>query len=295
MKLVVTLATAVQTEPPRAGMGITLEGEQHTIRRISQGAGSASLQQVQLMALIRSLEEVNKNQPERVEIHTEAEWLKAPLLEGAALPEDRALAEGLSRTRKLLRDLQVEFTFGPVSPGHTASQLAQQALTGSPGQFSNFLGGQVKFGSEGADAATATPEALQMSAGGVVFKRERNKFKICLVSKRGGRIWSLPKGRVDKGETYEQTAEREILEETGHRTQAIDKLHEIEYYFFLKETGTLYHKFVFFYLMQLLEENAHPRDGEADEVAWFEINEAYRKLSYINEKNAVKKAQKILR
>lgn len=295
MKLVVTLATAIQAEPPRAGMGITLEGEQHTVRRISQGAGTASAQQAQLMALIRSLEEVNKNQPERVEIHTEAEWLRGHLLENVPAPEDRALAEGLSRARKLLRDVAHEFRFAPVPADHPASQLAQQALVSSPGQFSNFLGGQVKFGSEGAQAATATPEALQMSAGGVVFKRERNKYKICLVSKRGGRIWALPKGRVDAGETYEQTAEREILEETGHRTQAIDKLHEIEYYFYLKETGTLYHKFVFFYLMQVLEENAHPRDGEADEVAWFEIGEAYRKLSYINEKNAVKKAQKILK
>jgi 8-oxo-dGTP diphosphatase len=295
MKLVVTIATAHQADPPRAGMGITLESDQLTVRRISQGAGSASVEQAQLMALIRSLEEVNRNQPQQVIIHTEAEWLRGHLLEAQPSPDDRALAEGLSRARKQLRELAFEFRFEPISPDHPASQLAQQALASSPGQFSNFLGGPVRFGSEGAQSATATPEALQMSAGGVVFKREKNKYKVCLVSKRGGRIWALPKGRVDKGETYEQTAEREILEETGHRTQAIDKLHEIEYYFFLKETQTLYHKFVFFYLMQLVEENATPRDGEADEVAWFEISEAYRKLSYINEKNALKKAQKILR
>jgi len=140
-----------------------------------------------------------------------------------------------------------------------------------------------------------TTQAEQHSAGGVVYKKESGRYKICLVSKRGGRVWAFPKGRVDPGETLEQTACREILEETGHRAEVGEKLDEIHYYFFLKENKTFYHKTVTFYLMKLIEENAQPRDQEADAVAWFDLGEATRRLSYLNEKKTLKKAQGLLR
>ncbi|MEW6282558.1 MAG: NUDIX domain-containing protein [Candidatus Eremiobacterota bacterium] len=289
--LILTIYAAVQAEPPRAGLGVTLTRASLTLRRVSQGAGSAGQEQADLMALIRGLEEANKNHPVRLEIHTASQWLIDHLPGGKPPPEDRALSEGLSRARQLLKPLNHCFILQEFPPAHPAVHLARQALNTGP-QLNNFLAGQVQFG--GTQAPTAQ-EALQMSAGGVVFKRDGGRLKICLVSKRGGRIWALPKGRVDPGETHQQTAEREVLEETGHRTRAVEKIHEIEYYFFLKETQTLYHKYVFFYLMELLEEDSRARDGEADEVAWFEIGEAHRKLSYLNEKQAVKKAQRVLK
>lgn len=137
-------------------------------------------------------------------------------------------------------------------------------------------------------------EAEQHSAGGVVYKREGHRLKICLVSKKNGRIWALPKGRLDEGETTQQTAHREILEETGHETSVGAMIDEIHYYFFLNENQTYYHKTVTFYVMKITQENARPRDQEADEVAWFEFPEALRKLSYLNEKKILKKAQRMV-
>lgn len=137
-------------------------------------------------------------------------------------------------------------------------------------------------------------EAEQHSAGGVLYKRESGKYKVCLVAKRQGRVWALPKGRLDEGETPDQTARREILEETGHRADIIDQLDEITYYFFLKESQTLYHKKVTFYLMKLIQENAQPRDQENDAVSWVDVGEAVKRLSYINEKKVLKKAQGLL-
>ncbi|MBS2038650.1 NUDIX hydrolase [bacterium] len=137
-------------------------------------------------------------------------------------------------------------------------------------------------------------EAEQHSAGGVVYKREGHRLKICLVSKKNGRIWALPKGRLDPGETTEQTAYREILEETGHQSNVGAKIDEIHYYFFLNENQTYYHKTVTFYVMRVTTENAQQRDQEADEVAWFDFPEALRKLSYLNEKKILKKAQRMV-
>ena len=137
-------------------------------------------------------------------------------------------------------------------------------------------------------------EAEQHSAGGVVYKREGHRLKICLVSKKNGRIWALPKGRLDPGETTQETAYREILEETGHISNVGAMIDEIHYYFFLNENQTYYHKTVTFYVMRVTTENAQQRDQEADEVAWFDFPEALRKLSYLNEKKILKKAQRMV-
>ncbi len=136
-------------------------------------------------------------------------------------------------------------------------------------------------------------EEQQISAGGVVYKKEGNRIMVCLISKKNDRIWAFPKGRVMPGEHLEDTARREIAEETGHLTQVTDILDEISYYFYVKEENTLYHKTVYFFLMPLLEENFCEPDGEADSIMWLPIGDAYRKLTYINEKEILRKAQKI--
>lgn len=47
--------------------------------------------------------------------------------------------------------------------------------------------------------------------------------------------------------------------------------------------------------MSLIQENAQSRDEEADEVVWMPLEEAARRLSYLNERDIVRKAKKILR
>ncbi len=138
-------------------------------------------------------------------------------------------------------------------------------------------------------------KARQHSSGGILFKKRGNHIRVCLLSKKGGKVWAIPKGRVNEGETLEQTAERELLEETGHRGKVEHLIDAIDYYFFLKENNTFYHKTVSFYLISLIEENAQERDEEADEVRWFDIGQAKSRLSYLNEKKILEKAQSLLK
>jgi len=153
-----------------------------------------------------------------------------------------------------------------------------------------FLGGK-----EGAAGVFGAKKAEQHSAGGLLVKKRGNRAQICLVSKKGGRVWAFPKGRVDKGESLQETAVREVLEETGHQGCVLDQLDRIEYYFFLKENNTFYHKTVTFFLMKLEKEDAQPRDQEADSVGWYDPGVAKKKLSYLNEKKILSKAESLFK
>ncbi|MDQ7822183.1 MAG: NUDIX domain-containing protein [Candidatus Eremiobacteraeota bacterium] len=137
-------------------------------------------------------------------------------------------------------------------------------------------------------------EERQISAGGVVYKKEGQRIKVCLIAKKDKRVWALPKGRLQPGENLEETARREIAEETGHLTEVREKIDEISYHFYWKEANVFYHKTVYFFLMPVIQENFYPRDGEVDDVIWLTLGEAYKKLTYLNEKEILRKAQKIL-
>ena len=137
-------------------------------------------------------------------------------------------------------------------------------------------------------------QKIQCSAGGVLYKREGEKFKICIIAKRDFKVWALPKGRVAEGETPEETAVREVIEETGHLGNIEAKIDQIDYHFYWKDNDTMYHKFVYFYLMPLEKEDAAKRDEEADAVRWVTLGEAYKMVTYINEKEVIRKARKIL-
>lgn len=134
-------------------------------------------------------------------------------------------------------------------------------------------------------------EDQQISAGGVLFRKSSTELNICVLVKKGGRILTLPHGRVNEGESPEETARREVLEETGHLGEVHGKIDEIVYDFFWSENKTQYHKTVTFFLMSLVQENAQTRDDEADEVIWIPLDQIQRRLSYRNEREIVRKAR----
>ena len=104
-----------------------------------------------------------------------------------------------------------------------------------------------------------------VSSGGVVYRVRDGGVELVLCGRRNG-LWALPKGTPDPGETLEQTALREVREETGLEVEIEGSLGHIEYWFTLPDERV--HKRVHFYLMAPRGGSLDDHDPEFDVVEW---------------------------
>lgn len=114
---------------------------------------------------------------------------------------------------------------------------------------------------------------------------------VALIATKGGNVWGLPKGLVEKGEEPLQTALREVKEEAGLRGEPVADLGYIEYWYRDSETRVLYHKFVHYYLLSHIGGDISEHDWEVVEARWFPIEEAIERASYKNERGVLIKAR----
>ena len=131
-----------------------------------------------------------------------------------------------------------------------------------------------------------------VSAGGVVYRvgDAGVEVVICGHNTQYGWTWGLPKGTPDPGETMEETALREVREETGLHVNLEASIDSIRYWFERPDDGVRYHKTVHFYLMRPVGGALEDHDHEFDEVRWSSGEESCRILTYRNEINIVEKA-----
>ena len=115
---------------------------------------------------------------------------------------------------------------------------------------------------------------------------------VAMIATRGRTRWGLPKGAVAPGETSEQAALREVLEETGLEAQIVKPLDTIEYFF--RASDSLIRKRVDFYLMLHTGGELKPQLTEVDDVEWVELSEAIRRASFASEKKLLESAQQEL-
>jgi 8-oxo-dGTP diphosphatase len=120
------------------------------------------------------------------------------------------------------------------------------------------------------------PRRVQ-AAGGVVWRRARGTraLEVLLIHRPAYDDWSWPKGKPDRDETPEQTARREVEEETGVRCRLGPELASSRYV-----DGKGRDKVVRYWAMTAEEEHPRPPDDEVDEVRWVAADEADRMLSY---------------
>jgi 8-oxo-dGTP pyrophosphatase MutT (NUDIX family) len=130
--------------------------------------------------------------------------------------------------------------------------------------------------------------ARATSAGGVVHRTVDGRLQLLLVHRRNPRLWALPKGTPDAGETIEETALRETREETGLEVAIERQLRSIRY-FFVRGT-TRFHKTVHFFLMRPIGGALDDHDAEFDEVRWVEVEEALAILNHDTERSVVEEA-----
>ena len=105
---------------------------------------------------------------------------------------------------------------------------------------------------------------------------------------RDGVSWTLPKGTPDRGETVEQTALREVTEETGLDVRILAPVGAIDYFF--TQDGERIHKTVHFFLMEPTGGDLTARDHEFEDVRFFPIAEALTLLTFPTERQLVEQA-----
>jgi 8-oxo-dGTP pyrophosphatase MutT (NUDIX family) len=111
---------------------------------------------------------------------------------------------------------------------------------------------------------------------------------VALIATRGKTRWGLPKGAVSQGETSEQAALREVLEETGLEAEIVKPLDTIEYFF--RAGDTLIRKRVDFYLMRYVSGDLTPQLSEVDDVEWVELSQAIQRASFESERKLLEVA-----
>ncbi len=140
------------------------------------------------------------------------------------------------------------------------------------------------------------PTKLQFSAGGVAFRKQDGQVEVVLISVGEDNRWQLPKGLVDKGESPEQAAIREVREEAGIDSEIVTRIDKVEYWYFWKENGQRirYHKFVYFYLLRYKSGDVRDHDHEVNEARWVAIDDAIEMLAFDNEKKIMEKAKELI-
>ncbi len=121
------------------------------------------------------------------------------------------------------------------------------------------------------------------AAGGAVLRdREGGGVELCLVHRPKYDDWSLPKGKLDKGESFEDAAVREVWEETGLRCRLLQELEPVRY---TDAKGRP--KVVRYWLMEPLEDTGFAPNDEVDEVRWLEIPAAAALVTYEHDQELV--------
>jgi 8-oxo-dGTP pyrophosphatase MutT (NUDIX family) len=140
-----------------------------------------------------------------------------------------------------------------------------------------------------------THTARATSCGGVVIAEIDGRLQTCLGLRRrerDGTSWVLPKGTPAPGETTEQTALREVAEETGLEVRIVAPIGSIEYFF--TQSGTRIHKTVHFFLMAPTGGALDRHDHEFEEVHWVPLPDAAERLTFPTERRMLDQARTLV-
>lgn len=106
--------------------------------------------------------------------------------------------------------------------------------------------------------------------------------------------WQLPKGIVGRDEQPEETALREVREETGLEAQMVGPIDTIEYWYYGSGGKVRFHKFVHFYLLQYQSGSTADHDHEVLEARWVPLADAAERLTFKSEKKVAQQAAEMI-
>ena len=123
----------------------------------------------------------------------------------------------------------------------------------------------------------------ETSHGGVVVRGD----EVVVIVPRGKRVLGLPKGGPHAGETAEQTAGREVREETGIVAHVVEPLGDVRYTY--RRGGRRVRKTVHFFLCEYVEGSTADHDHEVDDARWIALTSARDELSYPGERALIER------
>jgi 8-oxo-dGTP pyrophosphatase MutT (NUDIX family) len=134
----------------------------------------------------------------------------------------------------------------------------------------------------------------EFSAGGVLVRRLRGAWHVAAI-RPGGKpdgVWALPKGRIEPGDSGEETALREVREETGAHGRSLGKLGDVRYVY--TWSGERIFKVVSFFLVRYaggrLGDIPPAFRHEVAEVRWLPLADAPGLLAYKGEQEMAERA-----
>jgi len=299
----VNIDGASRGNPGHSAIGAVIKDSKgNIVKRISRYIGIATNNQAEYTALIKALEFLSGTE-KNITIYTDSQLLERQW-NGAYKVKNEEIRKLFNYAKGIARGLKINIISVEREKNKEADLLANEALDSreSEGPDRRATSNERQLASD-EQQATSNDGLIdeeefdiktQKSAGGIVYKKEGKKVKVLLISKKGGAVWALPKGRIEEGEDETETAKREIHEETGFTCEVKGKIDEVSYSFLLKEENVFYNKSVVFYLMPVMSDKQDKHDTEADEVKWFTLGDAASKVTYLSEKKILTKARKLL-
>lgn len=137
---------------------------------------------------------------------------------------------------------------------------------------------------------------FEFSAGGIVFKKEGTKILILVAQHSQHHGWVFPKGLIGdkvKGEEKENTALREVEEETGIKGKILKPLTPVEYWYVFG--GEKIKKKVYYFLMEEAGGNIENHDNEMENVEWLPKENVEERLTYKSDKQVWEEAEKMIK
>ena len=116
------------------------------------------------------------------------------------------------------------------------------------------------------------------AAGGVVLRHGDRGAEVALLGRVADGSWVFPKGTPASGESLQETALREVREETGLDVRILRPIGPMTYSF--AASGERVHKVVHFFLMEATGGDPSLHDAEYDEVRWVGVPQARRMLTF---------------
>ena len=154
----------------------------------------------------------------------------------------------------------------------------------------------------------AMKTVFRWSAGGVVVRATNDeRVEVAIVGRLGENLWALPKGTPDDGESVEETAIREVQEETGLKVSLVSTVDETQYSFVRSiddprrserddpRANLKIKKTVYWFLMESQGGHVDLHDHEYDVALWVDIDDAVNRLTFNSEAKVAAAAAHVYR